>query len=201
MRLGLALVIVAGALLACKSGNKGRESTATASTPPPPPPPKVRFRPSLSQLEGVCAGNGVASIEPGPRDRASAALFVKRDPAGKLEHLAYQDIVANKDGLAVSFEDAALVACIEVTKKKKNKRCVMEPLDPTKIGGTLVLHSWEYTVTLREAKTGKMISEKKVKRDDTKCPPLHSFKQIEEDLLPPFEVSASLAVSSYREGK
>ncbi len=201
MRLTLPLVVVLAALLACKGGSKGTAGTATTAAPPPPPPPKLPYRPSPGQLERVCAGEGVPSIEPKPRDRASAALFVKRDPAGKLEHVAYQDLVANKDGLAVSLEDATLVACVEVTKKKKTKSCVMQPLDPTKIGGTLTLYAWEYDVTLRETKSGKLLSEKKVKRTDDKCPPLHSFKQMEEDLFPPFEASASLAVSNHREGR
>ncbi|GMV14393.1 MAG: hypothetical protein HS104_19690 [Polyangiaceae bacterium] len=195
------LLLIFSALLACKGSEKSAASTAAPAATPAPPPPKLPYRPSVSELEKVCAGQGVPNIEPQPRDKARAALFVKSDPAGKLEHVPYESVVAYKDGLAVSLEDASLVACIEVTKKKKLTTCEMKPLDPSKMGGTLTTYGWDYVVRLRDTKTGKVLSEKKITRADKKCPSLHSFKQLEEDLLPPFETGASLAVSNYRDGK
>jgi len=194
------LVVLLAALIACKSG-KPSGGTATTAAPPSPPPKKLPYRPGAGELRGVCDGKGVPKIEEKPRDKASAAVFVKADPEGKLEQLPYAEIVGYNTGIAPSEADATLVACIEVTKKKKTKDCVMEPLDPTKMGGTLTLYSWKYSVTLRDAKTSKVLSEKTVERDDKKCPPIHGFKQSQEDLLPPFGTSASIAVTNYRDGK
>ncbi|MBK7580026.1 MAG: hypothetical protein IPI67_07440 [Myxococcales bacterium] len=194
----LVVALMLLSLLACKSGKKGR-----SSLPPEPTtaPVKQQFRPSAALLEKVCEGAGVPSIEPQPRDKASAALFVRAEPGGKLEYKAYEDFVANRETLAVNLEDASVVVCLDVTKKKKLKTCSMKAMDPTKGGGTLNTYSYEYVVTLRETSTGKVLSEQKKTRVDDKCPDFHAFKKSEEDLELPYEVSAGLAVYNYRAGK
>lgn len=202
MKAQLALLVLLSALLACKGGQKSSASTATPAATPAPPPPKRPFSPSVSELRKVCDGQGVAGLDPQPRDKATAALFVKSDPAGELTHLPYDALKDGyKDGIAPSLDRATLVACIEVEKKKKLKTCTMEALDPTKLGGTLNTYSWEYVVTLRDTKTSEVLSEKKQTRDDKKCPPFHSFTKSEEDWIPPFGTIASAAVSRYRDGK
>lgn len=185
-------------LLACK-----RDKERRSSLPPAPSsaPAKQKFRPTAALLEKVCDGTGVPSIEPRPRSEARAALFVRLEPGGQREHKAYDDFVTHRETLAVNLEDASVVVCLDVTKKKKLKTCSMKALDPTKGGGMLTTYSWEYTVTLRETSTGKVLSEQKKKRADDKCPEFHAFKKSEEDLVLPYEVSAGLAVHNYRDGK
>jgi hypothetical protein len=191
------LGVVAVALLACKSDKKKPDPVPTAA----PTTPKLPFTPSADTLQKVCDGQAVPGLDPLPREQARGALFVKKEPSAKFEHVAYDDIVGTKNMLAVTLDKATVVACIAVTKKKKNKACVMTPVDKTKLGGTLTIYDWEYTVTLRETATGKVLSESPKKRSDTKCPDVHIFEKTDEDLEPPFAISADLAVSNYRDGK
>lgn len=193
--------LLLASLLACKGSKKAEEQKPATASTPAPPPPKAPKEASVEAMKGVCQGKGISDLEPEPRDKATAALFVKKEPTGQLEHVAYEDIVGMKDGIAVHPGRASLVACVEVQKKVKVKSCVMEALDPGKMGGTLNTYKWDYTVTLRETSSGKALSEKKVSRTDDKCPPIHSFKSSTEDLYPPFAVSAGLAVSNHRDGK
>lgn len=188
------------ALFACKSSKKSDETPTTTSAPAENAP-KLPFRPSASALQKVCEGQGVPGLDPQPRDKATAALFVKKEPTGAFEHVEYDTIVGYKNNLAVTLDRATLVACIAVTKKKKNKSCPMTPVDKTKLGGTLNIYTHDYVVTLRETSSGKVLSEEKKSRADTQCPDVHVFTKSEEDLDPPFATSADLAVSNYRDGK
>lgn len=188
------------ALFACKGSKKSPETTPTPA-PAPTPTAKTPFTPGVSQLQKVCDGQGVAGLDELPREKASAAAFVRKEPGAELEHIKYDDVVAYKDGLASSLDRATLVACIEVKKKKKLRSCEMEALDPGKLGGTIHLYSYDYVITLRETKTGKVLSEEKKSFGSKKCPAFHSFKKSEEDLEPPFGVIASSAATRYRDGK
>jgi hypothetical protein len=196
-RAALGLIVLAS-LLACK-GSKKKDETRTTSVATSPPP-KLRFRPSASQLEGVCEGKAVTGLEPLPRDKTKGALFV-RQPGAKFEHIDYDSIEGHRTNLAVTLDDATVVACLDITKKKKNKSCFMTALDPTKGGGTLLLYEYGYTVTVRETETGKVLSEEKKTRSDKKCPDFHAFKKSEEDLELPTAVIADLAIGRYRDGK
>ena len=196
-RAALGLILLAS-LLACK-GAKKKDETGTPSIATAPPP-KLPFRPSPSLLEGVCEGKAVTGLDPLPRDKAKGALFV-RQPGAKFEHVEYDSIVGYKNNLAVTLDSATVVACSDITKKKKTKSCVMTAIDKTKAGGTLTLYDYEFTVTLRETATGKVLSEEKKTRSDKKCPEFYAFKKSEEDLELPTNVSADLAIGRYRDGK
>jgi hypothetical protein len=197
-RIWLSGITLLAALLACK-GSKKAEPTATTSVASSPPT-KLPFSPSVSQLRGVCEGKAVPGLDVVPREKAKAALFV-RQPGAEFEHIDYDKLVAYKDKLAVTLSEATTVVCIDITKKKKNKSCIMTPLDPAKLGGTLNIYDYQYTVTLRETATGKVSNEAKKSRSDKQCPSVHVFEKSEEDMPLPYAVTADSAVSSYREGK
>lgn len=188
---GLALVVVAGALIACKNKAKAEEQTtarggsAAAAAPEAPRPARPERKLYDRDLRNVCDGM--------PEKRTTA--YAKKP--GEIHPLVLFSRVSESDEWTKSYSgklggwkaenagDYQLVGCVTVKSSTKAKECKFDSKLPAR---HLDLTNATYELRVVEAHTGKELGSKTVElKAATRCPIIHTFRANRESKHPDFE--------------
>ena len=191
MRFAIAALLALGCLAGC-------DSKKDEGPPPPPPEAATKKIYTDSDLKDVCSGKGVegAAKYEKKKGKASPVTVFVSDLNGDF---TWKSMTSWDAWEARDPEDYQLVACVKRTKTNKVRECAFDEKKPAHY---LDMHDTSYTVTIREAATGKEVAKKDVEvKAQADCPTMHMFREEHEtEYASPRQSIVSLAAPTMGEG-
>ena len=170
----LSIVGLAGVLVLAGCGSSAGSGTPTASTGSPDPQVKL----FSDDFEGVCQGATVSKATQYVPTGAAHKVILFSPNDGKL----YEDTSTLPTDWMVQFDTKSdayakvdTVACVDVTSQQTVKECTGYTHDDHETNDKVTLNTATYTVTVREATTGKVLGTTELDGTDDTCPPVMTF--------------------------
>ena len=173
--LGLAgLVVVSGCSTLGIGGLK--PAAPTMSTAPPTSSPAAKLFPD--DLQAACKGATVSRATPyDPAASTHKVVLFSPDGGGVTEDTSTlpSDWMVQFDASSDAYAKVDTVACLEVKDEQPLKECTGYQDDGHDTSNEVDLRSAVYTVSVREATTGKELGSTELSGTDDTCPMFMSF--------------------------
>lgn len=174
-RTALSAVALIGVVALTGCGSSTGQAAPTSGTESSPDAPVQLFS---DDFQGVCQGATVSRATPYRATGAGHKVILFSPNDGKL----YEDTSTLPNDWMVQFDTKSdayakvdTVACIEITSEQMVKECTGYTRDNHDTNDKVTLNTATYTVTVREATTGKVLGTTELDGTDDTCPTVMTF--------------------------